>query len=142
MQSNINLYRHRFKKGRLCFIIAMWIIKPLSIPQQTIFLSLHMVINHGITIFDFSWFLIATLTFWVAKSCRGFNGPVYPKKGAASLHVTWPTCGVKGCKKKINVTPLVGLMDPVYKLRTQFLWMLPVPKDPLVVYKGVNNKWE
>ena len=74
-----------------------------------------MVINHEITIFDFSRFLFATLTFWVVKSRRGSNGPVYSSKGAASLHATGskgPTPGGKGCKKKTGVTPLVGLMDP------------------------------
>ena len=65
---------NRFKNVSVCFIIA----KPLSIPQQTIFLSLHMVINHVITIFDFSRFLFATLTFWVVKSRRGSIGSVYP----------------------------------------------------------------
>ena len=39
-------------------------------PQQTIFLLSHIVINHEI-IFDFSRFLFATLTFWVVKSRRG-----------------------------------------------------------------------
>ena len=71
---------NRFKNVSICFIIAIQITKPLSIPQQTIFLLLHMVINHEITIFDFSRFLFATLTFWVVKSRRGSNGPVYPIK--------------------------------------------------------------
>ena len=58
---------NRFKNVSICFIIAIQITKPLSIPQQTIFLLLHMV-------------LFATLTFWVVKSRRGSNGPVYPIK--------------------------------------------------------------
>ena len=75
-----------------------------------------MDINHEITIFDLSRFLFATLTFWVVKSRRGSNRPVYPIRGAASLHVTGSkgtTRGVKGCKKKTGVTPHVGLMDPI-----------------------------
>ena len=56
------------------------ILNPLSIPQQTILLLLHMVINHETTIFDFSRFLFATLTFLVVKSRHGSNGPVYPLK--------------------------------------------------------------
>ena len=71
---------NRFKNVSICFIIAIQITKPLSIPQQTIFLLLHMVINHEITIFDFSRFLFATPTFSVVKSRRGSNGPVYPIK--------------------------------------------------------------
>ena len=71
---------NRFKNVSICFIIAIQITKPLSIPQKTIFLLLHMVINHEITIFDFSRFLFASLTFWVVKSRRGSNGPVYPIK--------------------------------------------------------------
>ena len=40
----------------------------------------NMVVNHEITIIcDFSRFLFATLTFWVVKSRRGSNGPVYPE---------------------------------------------------------------
>ena len=39
-----------------------------------------MVINHEITIFDFSRFLFVTLTFWVVKSRQGSNGPVDPIK--------------------------------------------------------------
>ena len=34
---------NRFKNVSLCFIITIWIIKPLSIPQQTNFLSLDIV---------------------------------------------------------------------------------------------------
>ena len=51
-------------------------------PQQTIFLLLGMVINHEITIFNFSGFLhiFATLNFWVVKSCRESNGPIYTIK--------------------------------------------------------------
>ena len=77
---NLLMDPNRFKNVSICFIIAIQITKPLSIPQQTIFLLLHMVINHEITIFDFSRFLFATLTFWVVKSRRGSNGPVYPIK--------------------------------------------------------------
>ena len=109
---------NRFKNVSICFIIAIQIIKPLSIPQQTIFLLLHMVINHEITIFDFSRFLFATLTFWVVKSRRGSNGPVYPIKRRgffACYRVKGATPGVKGCKK---ITPLYatrGSNGPVYK---------------------------
>ena len=77
------------KNASLCFIIAIWIIKPLSIPQQTIFLSLHMVINHEITIFDISWFLFATLTFWVVNPRHGSNGPVYPIKRRSFIACNW-----------------------------------------------------
>ena len=86
--SNVNLYRQSwvqwtqfvFKTSHYALLLPFAYIKPLSIPQQTIFLSLHTVINHEITIFDFSWFLFATLTFWVVRShCRS-NGPVYPVK--------------------------------------------------------------
>ena len=73
-----------------------------------------MVINHEIIIFDFSRFLFATVTFWVVKSHRGSNGPVYSIKRRASLHVTGskgPTRGVKGYKKT-GVTRHMGVMDP------------------------------
>ena len=72
-----------------------------------------MVINHEITIFDFSRFLFATLTFWVVKPVMGLMDPYTQQRGAASLHVTGskgPTQDVKGCKKKTGVTPLVGRM--------------------------------
>ena len=39
-----------------------------------------MVINHGITIPDSIFFLLATLLFRVVNSCRGSNGPVYTVK--------------------------------------------------------------
>ena len=39
----------------------------------------------------------ATLSFWVAKSRRGSNGPVYPVKRRGALY-PYP--------------PFVGLMDP------------------------------
>ena len=92
---------NRFKKVSLCFIIAISITKPLSIPQQTIFLLLHMVINHEITIFDFSRFLFVTLTFWVMKSRRGSNGPVYPNKEARLLPGPKDPCAAeKGVKKE------------------------------------------
>ena len=111
---------NRFKNVSICFIIAIQITKPLSIPQQTIFLSLHMVINHEITIFDFSRFLFATLTLRVVKSRRGSNGPVYPIKrrgffACYRVQFLGPTPGVKGPVDALPpYTPLVGLMDPMY----------------------------
>ena len=126
----------RFKNVSLCFIIAIYITKPLSIPQQTIFLLLHMVINHEITIFDFSRFLFATLTFWVVKSYCGSNGHVYPIKRRcffACYQVQRTHVWRKRVEnKKTRVTPLVGLMDPYtseecgffkcYRVQRTHLW--------------------
>ena len=82
-----------------------------------------MVINHEITIFDISRFLIATLTFWVVKSRRGSLDPYTQQGGAASLHVTGfkgPTRGVKGCKKKDWRYASRGSNSPVYL----FVWLV------------------
>ena len=78
------------------------------------------------------------------------------------MGVTWPTCGVKGCTKRIGVTPLVSLMNPYTSKERGFLnvkvpqyiksrftlcpndnnrFRLPFPRDPCVAYKGVNNVW-
>ena len=60
------------------------------------------------------------------------------------MHVTvskGPTRGGKGCKIKIGVTPLVGLMDPYTGEECGFFLILPGPKDPRVAYEGVNNVW-
>ena len=87
------------------------ITKPLSIPQQTIFLLLHIVINHEITTFDFSQLLFATLTFWVVKSRCGSNGPIYPIKRRGFV-ACYRVQRRKRVLKKTGVTSLVGLMDP------------------------------
>ena len=71
-----------------------------------------MVVNHEITIFDFSQFLFAILTFWVVKSRRGSNGPVYPIKRRGFFACPKDPRLAENCVKKTGVTPLVGLMDP------------------------------
>ena len=94
-----------------------------------------MVINQKITISDFSRFVFATLTFWLVKSRRGPNGPVYPVKRRDFLGFTWPTCGVKGCTKKNVVTPLVSLMNPYTSKERGFL-NVTGSKGPMCGVKG------
>ena len=51
-----------------------------------------------------------------------------------------PRVAEKGVKKKTDVTPLVGLMDPYSREECGFFKMLPGSKDPRVAYKGVKKR--
>ena len=80
------------------------------------------IINNEITIFDFSRFLFATLTFWVVTSRRRSNGPVYPIK-RRSFFACYrvrkdPRMAEKGVKKT-GVTR--GSNGPIYEWRA---WLL------------------
>ena len=52
-----------------------------------------------------------------------------------------PRVSEKGVKKKTDITPLVGLMDPYSREECGFFKMLPGSKDPRVPDKGVKNVW-
>ena len=76
-----------------------------------------MVINHEITISDFSRFLFATLTFWVGKPRRGSNGPVYSKEARLLCMLPGPKdprVAEKGVKKDLR-DALRGSNGPVNK---------------------------
>ena len=77
-----NLYRHspnRFKNVLPCFIIVIWIIKPLSIPQQTLFLPLHVDLNHEENIWFFM-IIFMQLAFWIVRPHCGSHRFVHPVK--------------------------------------------------------------
>ena len=123
---------NRFKHVLLCFIIIIWIMKSLSIPQQTISLVLNMVINHEIT-FDFSWFFFfCNPIFLGTQTSHGSNGPFYTVKRRSFFACyrvqrtqQWLT---RVLKKRVAFPPLVGLMDPYTQYSEQLLCMLSGPQ--------------
>ena len=102
-----------------------------------------MVINHEITIFDFSRFLFATLTFWEVKSRRGSKCTRIPNKEARLLCMLpdpKDPHGVKGCKKRLALRYSWVKWTRI-QVKSVASYMLPDPNDPRVAYKGVNNMW-
>ena len=93
---------NRFKKSRFA------LLSPSSLYSSTYHFPFitNMVINHEITIFDFSRFLFATLTFGVVKSPCGSNGPVYQINRRGFFACYWVQ------RSQSGVTPLVDLIDP------------------------------
>ena len=79
-----------------------------------------MVINHEITIFDFSCFFFAILSFWVVKSHHESNVPVYPVKRRiffASYRVQRTQLWRKRVLKKAAL-PTCGSNGPIYTTKS------------------------
>ena len=93
----------------------------------------------------FFMIFFATLTFWVVKSLLGSNGLVHPVKRRsffACYRVQRTHLWHKRVlKKKISVTPLMGLINLYTSKERSFFECYRTQRTYVWCIMGVNNKW-